>query len=532
MWLSLTSPSKKSLVQARDLFDGGTSMEKPDQTRSNYWSDLSQMTADAYYVCSLLAAAEGQSSKALLFARLCVKNCHRAWAILEQSQKRIDGVARKGAIESENDSLVDGMSELSISASTGNTSTAYSMLSGVAFWTLVPRIFRGLNHLSLLFSYNGLYPEVRYYLQQGQKIAKAAEAASLNSQATMLLGHYLIHNGNADDGILQMQRAEKLVSAFSRDRHYAQLQLFLAAHHIKQGEWKAGESAMSIAESTIHNLVTKSFVDSLVQRGLTVPGLEIDMNALTLQEANSLSPPQSRKRQAISKRPQSKSVAQRDRSKSPLEEAPAIEVIALHRMRDEIVRGRIYAKMSEVGLETADLMLSQTKAQSRGQQDIVLQALLASRMRFRQGLEHFISDPVFCVIPESTISCPAIKASNSGIHDKQNIASSPPKKRSATSSKSATGKTPARKPKPRSLSLAKDQTNFLRLAQDEISNVFRSATMSSSTAIVHEISDVLGKVLMVLSAVSSADSRPSISPGVLLYFLGESSKAGKQKIAD
>ena len=500
-------------------------MEKPEKMRSKDWSDMSQMTADAYYVCSLLAAAEGQPFEALLFARLCVKNCHRAWAILERSQNRIDGVVRKGAIESENDPLVDGMSELSISASTENTSTPYSMLSGVAFWTLVPRIFRGLNHLSLLFSYNGLYPEVRYYLQQGQKIAKAAEAASLNSQATALLGNYLIHSGDADEGVLQVQQAEKLVSGYSRDRHYARLQLFLATHHTKQGEWRAGESAIRVAKSIIQNLVTKSFVNNLVQKKSTAAALEIEMSVLTLEDTKSSRPPQGRQQQTISKRPQKKPVAQRDSPKASLEEAPAIEVIALHRMRGEIVQGRIYAKMSEGDLDAAASMLNETNAQSCGQQDIVLQALLASRVRFRQGLEHFVSDPVFCVIPESTISCPAIKASTSERQDKQNKSSSPPKKRGATSSKSVAGKASARKIKPRSLSLAKDRGNFLRLAQDEISNVFKSAMISSSTAIVHEISDVLGKVLVVLSAVSSAGSRPSISPGVLLYFLGESSKA-------
>ena len=499
--------------------------------RSKDWSDLSQTTADAYYVCSLLAATEGQPSKALLFARLCVKNCHRAWSILERSQNRLDGIVRKGAVGNETDPLIDGMSELSISASTENISTPYSMLSGVAFWTLVPRIFRGLNHLSLLFSNSGLYPEVRYYLQQGQKIAKATEAASLISQATALLGTYLIRSGDADEGVLQVQQAEKFVSGFLRDRHYAQLQLFLAAHHTKQGEWRAGESAISVAESIIQNLVAKSFVNSLLQRRSTAATLEINMSALTLEDAKPSRPLQNRQRQTISKRPQSKSVAQRDSSKSSLDEVPAVEVIALHRMRGEIVRGRIYAKMSEGGLDAAASMLNETNAQSRDQQDIVLQALLASRVRFRQGLDHFVSDPVFCVIPESTLSCPAIKASNTDRQDKQNASSSPPKSRSATCSRSATGKALVKRIKPRSLSLAKDQAGFLRLAQDEISNVFRSAMISSCTATVHEISDVLGKVLMVLSAVSSANSKTPISPGALLYFLGKSSKAGRQKIA-
>lgn len=495
--------------------------------RSKDWSDLFQMTADAYYVHSLLAAAEGQPSKALFFARLCVKNCHRSWSILERSQNRVNGVVRKGPVESENDHLVDGMPDLAISASSENTSTSHSMLSGVTFWTLVPRIVRGLNHLSLLFSYNGLYPEVRYYLQQGQKIAKAVEAASLNSRTTALLGDHLIRSGGVEEGLLYVQQAENLVSGLPRDRHYASLQLFLATHHTKKGEVRAGVSAIGVAESTIHNLVAKTFLDSLVQKRSTAATLEIDMSALTLEEAKPARLPQGRQRQTVSKRPQSKSVAQHDSSKTSSEEVPAFEVIALHRVRREIVRGRVYAKLSEGGLDAAASLLNETDAHSRDQQDLVLQALLTSRVRFRQGLEHFVSDPVFCVIPESTISCPAIKACHSDRQDQQNKSNSPPKGRGATSAKSATGKALAKKTKPRSLSLAKDQAKFFRLAQDEISNVFRSATTSSSTAVVHEISDALGKVLMVLSAVSSASSRTSVSPGVLLYFLGESSKVGR-----
>lgn len=523
----LTSTSKESLVRARELFDGGVCMDKSEKRRSKNWSDLSQVTADAYYVHSLLAIAEGQRSKALFFARLCVKTCHRSWAILERSQNRVDGAVRKGPIESETDPLVDGMSELSISASAGNTSTPYSMLSGVAFWTLVPRIVRGLNHLSLLFSYNGLYPEVQYYLQQGQKVAKAVQAASLNSQITALLGNCLIRSGDADEGVLLVKQAEILVSGLPRDRYYASLQLFLANHHTKQGELRAGESAIGVAESTIQTLVAKSFVDSLGQRRSTATTLEIDISALTLEEAKSARPPPRRQRQTISKRPQSKSVAQCDSSNFSSEEAPAVEVIALHRMRGEIIRGRIFAKLSEGGLDAAASLLNEANAYSRGQQDLVLQALLASRVRFRQGLEHFVSDPIFCVIPESTISCPAIKACSSDRLDKQNKSRSPPKGRSATSSRSATGKAVAKKIKPRSLSPTTDDAKLLRLAQDEISNVFRLATTSSPTAIVHEISDVLAKVLMVLSAVSSANSRTTISPGVLLYFLGESSRAGR-----
>ena len=506
-------------MRARELFDGGAYMEKPGKWRSKDWSDLSQTIAEAYHVHSLLAAAEGQLSTALFLARLCVKNCHRSWAILERSQSRVDGAIRNGPIESENDPLVDGISELSISASTGNTSTPHSMLSGIAFWTLVPRIIRGLNHLSLLFSYYGLYPEVRYYLQQGQRIAKAVEAASLESRITALLGNYSIRSGEVDEGVLQVQRAEDLVSGLPRDRHYASLQLFLATHYTKQGEWKAGESAIGVAETTIQNLMAKRSVDMLVHTRSTTATLEIDMGALTLQEPKSVRPLQSRQRQPISKKPQSKSVSQRDSSRPPPGEAHAVDVLALHRLRGEINRWRIDSKMCEGSLEAAASLLDDTYAGLGDQQDLVPQALLASRIRFRQGLEHFASDPVFCVIPESSISCPAVSR-----QDKQNKSDSPPKNRSVTSSKAATVKASAKKNRPRSLSLVKDQMKCLRLAQDQISGIFRLATTSSSTAVMHEVSDVLGKVLMILSTVSSANSRTFISPSVLSYFLGESSK--------
>ena len=531
IWILLKSGSRESLVRAQEVFGSVICSEKSEQMRSKDWSDVSQITADAYYIHSSLAAVEGQLSKALFFARLCVKNCQRSWAILERSQNRVDGATRKGPNGNENDPLVDGMSELSISASTEIKSTRHSMLSGIAFWSLVPRLIRGLTHLSLLFSYNGLYSEVRYYLQQGQEVAKAVEAASRSSQTTALLGSYSIRSGEVSEGVLLVQHAENLVTELPRDRSYAFLQLVLANHHTKQGELRAAECAIGIAESTIQNLVAKSFIDNLVQRRSPTPNLEVDLSALTIQEARPARTKQSRQRQANPDKLQSKSVTERDASTLSSEEAPAIEVFALQQMRHEIIRGRIYAKISGGALDAAASLLNETIAHARDQQDLVLQALLASRIHFRQGLQHFVSDPVLCVIPESILSCPAIKVCTSNIQDKQIRLSSPPKSKSHTSSRSATGKALARKVKPRSPSLANDQVKFLRLAQDEITKIFRPATTSSATATVYEISDVLGKVLMVLSAVSAASSRNSIPPGVLSYFLGESTKEiGRRKI--
>ena len=518
-------------MRAKEVFDAVLDSEKSENVRSKDRSELSQITADAYYVHSSRAAVEGQLSKALFFARLCVKHCHRSWAILERSQNRVDEATRKGPNGSENDPLVDGMSELSISASAEVMSTRHSMLSGISFWSLVPRLVRGLTHLSQLFSYNGLYSEMRHYLQQGQEVAEAVKAASLSSRITALLGSYSIRGGEVSEGVLLVQKAENLITGLPRDRSYASLQLVLATHYTKQGELRAAEDAIGIAESTIQNLVAKSFIDNLIQRPSRAQTLEVGLSALTIQEARPARTYQSRQRQPNPKKLQSMSVTERDASKLSTEEAPAIEVFALQQMRGEMIRGRIYVKLSGGALDAAASLLNETIAHNREQQDLVLQALIASRIRFRQGLEDFVSDPVLCVLPESILSCPAIKVCTSDIQDKQISLSSSPKSKSHTSSKGATGKALAKKVKPRSPSLAKDQVKFLRLAQDELTKVFRPATASSATATVHEISDALGKVLMVLSAVSATSSKTSISPGVLSYFLGESTiELGRRKI--
>lgn len=109
----LTPTSKESLNKAGEIFGESQNSPKGGRSRSRDWSERSQLTADACHIHSSLAVAEGLPSEALFHARLSVKNCHRAWAILEHSL-RTDTIARNGIGESQKDSVVEAMSGLSI----------------------------------------------------------------------------------------------------------------------------------------------------------------------------------------------------------------------------------------------------------------------------------------------------------------------------------------------------------------------------------------------------------------------------------
>ena len=516
----LTPTSKESLNKAGEIFGESQNSPKGGRSRSRDWSERSQLTADACHIHSSLAVAEGLPSEALFHARLSVKNCHRAWAILEHSL-RTDTIARNGIGESPKDSVVEAMSGLSIAEAppAEDISTPYSALQAAAFWTLVPRLFRSLTHISLLFAHHGLIQEARYYLEQSQKVAEAVRAPSLIGQCTALLGQQLIRSGRVDDGSVMLRQAETVLSGLPRDRNSAMLQLFLAAHHAERGEFQAGETAFAIAEKTIQNLMTKSYVDSLIYKLPIVEPLDMQMSGLTLEEPKMTRQPPKKQGRAILKTTTVKPPEPQKPSGPAAGEVPGIEVIALSRTRSEILRGRIASSIRAGRLDVAASLLEAVATHHYVQQDVVPQALVTSQMHLCQGLERLINDPVYCVLPESSISCPSIRTTTA--RRRPSTAKLPQTGTDTTSSRDKRNKVVAKKPRPRSPSLVKAEADFLRLAQEGMNSVFSLARRVSSTATIHQITDVLARVLIMRSATSSPALNAQVSANRLAHALGK-----------
>ena len=513
--------SKESLKKATEVFNENYHSPKIGRSGFSKRSQQSQLIADAYYLRSLLAVAEGLPLEALFYARMSVKNCQRAWAVLERSLSRMQELVSNDLAENGKESLVEAISELSISEHSiaENPVAPHSVLQGAAFWTLVPRLFRGLTHVASLFTQHGLIQGSRYYLEQSQKVAVAVRAPSLIGQCSALLGQQSISSGGGGGGSLLLLQAETALSSVPHDRNYAMLQLLLATYHTGRGELQAGETAFALAEKTIRDLTKKSFLGMLIHKSPPVESLDVEMSRLTLEEPKTTGQPPKKQGKPVVKKPTIKPSGQQKPSTLTIEESPDIEVIILSRLKQEIIRERVFQSIRTGQIDAAASQLEATAKHCCGQQDVIPQALLESRLRFRQGLARLVRDPVYCVLPESSLSCPSIRTSHTG--RRPSAIKLPPTDTDINSSRDKRSKVAAKKARPRSPSIAMAEVDFLRLAQDGISNVFSMARKVSSTATMHQIRDLMARILMMRSATSSPASNAQVSTTHLAYALGK-----------
>ena len=468
--------------------------------RSRERSELCCLVSDAHYSHSLMAAADGHLYRALYHARLCVKNCQRAWAILERSQDQKGKTMLQDMNDGTTDSMIVSMSEMSLSGNQPVKQIAPEPpnLPGPIFWSLISRLFRGLKHLSCLFASHGLFSEVRHYIEQSQAIAKSAEATAFEHQSSALLGQYTIASGEIEQGMVLIKHAENGFSKSPRDQHYASLQLFLAFHHIKYGQLQIGESACVAAGQTLQHLMAKGFLEIVAHQNPTAEQLDVKLSLLTLNGTKVPQHTQTRQRRQISKRMPARSPDPTAASKPATEELLASEVVGLRRLKGEALRGHGYSAICKGHLDVAVSLLAESASySSHNSQDVVAQALLTSVLHLRRGLEQLTGDPVFCVIPESAISCPSVSG------------------RGHTTSKKSTNKTSAR-----SLQTANIQPDPFHIAQNELMNNFKLARDVSSTYTMHQITEVLLRTLVLMSAVSSSNPQIPVSPSFLVYIMG------------
>ena len=463
------------------------------------------------HINSSIAAAKGQISKALLFSRRSIKLNRRAWATLERSQSKSavpDHVKPKLSDDSI-DTITDSASEGSISKSRAvqTVTTTYDALQGVSFWSLVPRLFRGLHQLSQIYAHEGLFSEARYYSEESQKIAEAVNANSLKSQSLAQLGNYIVRSGSCEKGVKLLKQACDMISSLQRDRHFAALQLHLVSMHASKEEWRYGESAAALCEQTLGSLWSSTFIDGLTYEAPVIRSLDDQMNELTLQDKD----PARRskvKRRLPAKKSVSKLVTQAKQA------VAACEISTLSRMKGDVLRQRACIAMHGHKPDLARELLLEAAEYIELAKDRVLYEVQASRLLLQQGLERMISDPVFGVLPESTVSHPSTKYL--GDRSEQ----SPQKLNDITPPRNRPPKAPAQKTTRSRSPMPTDFIEPLHQAQDAISKVYMLATTAGTTASVHSLTDVMAKTLMMLSAITKSKPCNATSSNFAFYMIG------------
>lgn len=517
--------SEEHLAGAQEIFKQDAEFENEKILNSKDRIHVAQTLADANYAYSLMATAKGSISEAFLYAKQNVKLNYRSWVILEHRHGKLD-ISVHAAKSQANDAetMIERLSTLSIATSQDLLAAPKKLLPQHAarFWSHVPRLFRGLVHLSQLYANEGLLQESRYYIEQAHKAATAVDAFRLKLQSLAVHGNYLTRCGEVDKGFSLLKQAEEAALGFHKDQYMVSLYSYMADCYALQGEPESEAQATETAENVLEHLGKRSFIERLNHQMNSETSLELNIDQLTLCEALP-SRRQQAKPKAASKAPASKPAGKAKTPQLNRDTSYVADALLFARMKAAFLRQRAQAALRGNKLDLVAPLLLEADEFPGVPQDKILVTTLKAHLYLRQAQEGMAADPVFCVLPESTVSYPSV--ANCRSRQETNLFGRGLVEKQATSpSKKAPTKGSLKKPKLAAKPAPSEFLELLEQTQECLTSVCSVAKTACSTASIHAMMDVLTKTLMMLSAITL--SRPVViaNSTFVVYSMGKLSK--------
>ncbi|KAK5296626.1 separin protein, partial [Cryomyces antarcticus] len=464
------------------------------------------LLADASYIHSMLELAVGSTNDALVHARRCVKLNQRIWASIEHrafAKQRTRGVV---PTDTEVDSLTDRIANVTISSASAPTvmSMTHNSLRGAAFWSLVPSLFRGLCHLSHLFSHEGLFQDSTYYAEQAQKVADAVGATPFVVQNLAMTGEYWCRSGDREKMQECVFKGSGLKGRLEPCSTLVMFSRFQAHFHHLQRDWKKEDKAYDEAEAVLQLLSSSAFIYRLNRINSTEDDLIKQMSDPNVEDRSG------RKKQTkVTKVKNPTSVVSRGVPRKPT--IPVVsatrnktieECWGLTEIQADILRRRALTMLRRDKSTAAVELLERAESIQNGHVGAVPQKLAGFRALMTQAMKELQSDITYNVLPESTISFPSLarrkRRPSEPANTRPSFLSPPQKSRIMSPRKSGRDKSSSKE----------DFVSTLRKARDCISGVQSLAIQTGSTAVVHEICSVLSHTTILMSAATPLSLHP------------------------
>ncbi|EON63321.1 hypothetical protein W97_02548 [Coniosporium apollinis CBS 100218] len=519
-----TEKSKETLQTAEKLASQDAEIYRATQSSASLSSRIryNRLLSDACYVQSLLSFETGAYETSLVCARRCHRLNQRVWASLENYACRQALPSAHGAPDSEVDSLVDGMSKLMASSTSSAAPPVVSMthesLSGARFWSLVPSLFRGLIHLTRLLSHMGMLQEAVCFAEQAQRVAVAAHSDSLTVQAMTATANLWLSSGRLDKGSEYLGKAAGLSKTIEMGQVVVSYKQAMALAHQLLDEKEEELTVYGEAVSIMQRLINPHFIHDLdrINFGEPADSLEKQMEKLSLT-----APAEPRRRTVKTAKPPAskkftiKTPARTDRKDAtkPVQSSvhsTADECPELQSLYGEIVRRKATALLLEDKLSDAAELIIQAGDLCYGHGSLVQQQLLVFHSATQHGFKAMAADFTYNVLPESTISFPAVAQALRKLSEPASIRPihlTPPRKRGGRSPSPRKGAARARKP-----AKSEDFTALLCKARESLLEVRAAAIQACSTSVIRQVCGALSNTTVLLSATAPGVSKGSMHP--------------------
>ncbi|EAW12858.1 C50 family peptidase [Aspergillus clavatus NRRL 1] len=486
-----------------------------------------RMVADAMFISSRLSFAQGSVPTALFFAKLCVKlNC-RIWAKVERLSQRKQEKAVTASSASDLEGVVEGVARLDVSQSVSLENPTVSFSQGAPFWPHVGSHHTALLNLAYLSAHYGLFQDAVYYGEQALKINKTLNANVRLIASQAQLASYWIFGGRITEGQELLSAAESLAKKLESSVELISLQMSIASLHRMQGNHDDEWQALLRAEQIMGDVAASEAPNALPAQP-RITELETGMDKLRIRGISRKTQPTT----TTTRRTRATTVSSKSTTKTASDTSDANTTLSqsLLRLKSEILQQQAACSRALREFEKASSLLTDARKFAVSRDSQISLHLEESEHHLADAIRQFAMHAVYCVLPESTISLPALQSPKKVASESATTSSSS----SSSSSKQSTtrkARTPAKGTRSRSVKAGDDFTMVLSKAGQCLNNIFSAATTLGSTLDSHTASRLMSRISMLSHTTAPGCLMPWSQPPANVNEIGRIGAFTRERIA-
>ncbi|KJZ77047.1 hypothetical protein HIM_03368 [Hirsutella minnesotensis 3608] len=376
--------------------------------------------------------------------------------------------------------------------------------NGPRFWRLASPLVRSLLHISSVYAHIGMFQETIYYAESAGKIADSTQSSLFKAQISAWTASVYVKAGMLDKALTA---SEEAVANLPEDACSCRVRVArqVGDFYSVMDDGENAQKYLKMAEDTVHQLSSNN-------ESTTVPNGEPAVNLVAIRTKTAPAPKTMRATRTTRTAKAAPTPAPRvvkggraaTRAKTPpVQEAPDLpKDVYQSSLLAAVILSKAVGLIHQEDWSSALSTLEQVKGLPKLLDTLSQEQVVMATTLIGHSMEQMISDPVFSVVQDSTISFPAVcGALEKGPMDKTVAGTSPVRKGRADRKGAKEAGGPA-------------FAEALRRAQELLIEAHGSALSASDSSTVHRISTLLQSTIILLSATSAGKSRPALTSGL------------------
>ncbi|KAL8694999.1 MAG: hypothetical protein Q9218_000471 [Villophora microphyllina] len=469
-----------------------------------------QIVADVAALCSDLAGRRGDHYGALLSAHQGLKLAQQAWTTIDKRQKKDKSNLVDIHEEEELSVLADSISKITITESGSSGKESESQGRASVFWCLVPQLHRAFLQVAHLYADGGMFKEAKYYIERSLKLAGGASASGLLIDSLHCLANLQTRSNDHIGANNNFGLAQRYLGSWDKDLRFVAFQIHLANYHLAKEETLAAEEAHRVIDTTLQDLSAEKLIDDILHRRSDVRALQEQISDLSISKVASHLP-SNKKKVPVKRSTISRAVQTGKGVKATLESSSDHgSASAMVRLRCAASQQRATLAVRQGKLKHASELLAGAENQSYTTQETVFDSILRAEISIKRGLNAISVDPIFCVLPESTVSLPAVLTARAS--QSLDVTDVPDMIIGKKAVKRSTVVVKGRKTQVTPQTSGDVLCDGFRQAQTDTSKVMQLTKSVCPTSSLHHLSKIMAESLIRLSALSLSFPQPGLKP--------------------